>query len=84
VPLAGWPAKVVTRGYHLLSLPANRVRVASDWALDAVLPRQSVQLGLVRGSAVPLSTADPDGPDVSPDLAAAPGGAPTHRRERTW
>jgi NADH dehydrogenase len=87
VPLAGWPAKVVTRGYHLLSLPANRVRVASDWALDAVLPRQSVQFGLVRGSAVPLSTSGPSGPGdvgVSHDLAAAPGGAPTQRREGTW
>ena len=71
VPLGGWPAKLVTRGYHLLSLPANRVRVASDWVLDAVLPRQSVQFGLVRGSAVPLSTADPGAPR---DFAAVPGG----------
>ena len=37
VPLAGLPAKVVTRGYHLLSMPGNRVRTAVDWALDAVL-----------------------------------------------
>ena len=65
------PAKVVTRGYRLLSLPANRVRVASDWVLDAALPRQSVQLGLVRGSAVPLSTADPGAPR---DFAAVSGG----------
>ena len=72
VPLAGWPAKVVTRGYHLLSLPANRVRVASDWVLDAALPRQSVQFGLVRGSAVPLSTADSG---VPRDFAAVSGGA---------
>jgi NADH dehydrogenase len=71
VPLAGWPAKVVTRGYHLLSLPANRVRVASDWVLDAVLPRQSVQLGLVRGSAVPLGTADSGAPC---EFAAVSGG----------
>ena len=73
VPVAGWPAKVVTRGYHLLSLPANRVRVASDWALDALLPRQSVQFGLVRGSAVPLSTA---GPGAPLDFAAVSAGAP--------
>ncbi len=71
VPLGGWPAKLVTRGYHLLSLPANRVRVASDWVLDAVLPRQSVQFGLVRGSAVPLSTADAGAPR---DFAAVPDG----------
>lgn len=71
VPLAGWPAKLVTRGYHLLSLPANRVRVASDWVLDAVLPRQSVQFGLVRGGTVPLSTADPG---ASVHHVSVPGG----------
>ena len=72
IPLAGWPAKLVTRGYHLLSLPANRVRVAGDWALDAVLSRQSVQFGLVRGGAVPLSAT---GAGASRDLAAVSGGA---------
>ncbi len=59
IPLQGLPAKVVTRGYHLLSMPGNRVRVAADWLLDAALPRQGVQLGLVRGAAVPLDTAPP-------------------------
>jgi NADH dehydrogenase len=56
IPLRGLPAKVVTRGYHLISMPGNRVRVAADWLLDAVLPRQSVQLGLVRGVSVPLDS----------------------------
>jgi NADH dehydrogenase len=60
------PAKVVTRGYHLLSMPGNRVRVAADWLLDAVLPRQGVQLGLVPGSAVPLDSAFPGGMPDSP------------------
>jgi NADH dehydrogenase len=59
IPLAGLPAKVVTRGYHLLSMPGNRVRVAADWLLDAVLPRQGVQLGLVPATAVPLDSALP-------------------------
>src|SRR5919112_67329 len=59
VPLKGFPAKVVTRGYHLLSMPGNRVRVAADWLLDLLLPRQGVQLGLVPGSAVPLDSAKP-------------------------
>jgi NADH dehydrogenase len=57
VPLSGLAAKAVTRGYHLAVIPANRVRVAADWLLDAVLPRQTVQLGLVRGPAVPLGSA---------------------------
>jgi NADH:ubiquinone reductase (H+-translocating) len=62
-PLAG----AVTRGYHLAAMPGNRVRVAADWLLDAVLPRQAVQLGLVRAWSVPLDTA-------SPELARVPGG----------
>jgi NADH dehydrogenase len=60
VPLSGIAAKAVTRGYHLLSMPGNRVRVVADWALDALLPRQGVQLGLVPGEAVPLDSAAPE------------------------
>ncbi|GIM93873.1 NAD(P)/FAD-dependent oxidoreductase [Paractinoplanes toevensis] len=59
IPLRGLPAKVVTRGYHLLSMPGNRVRVAGDWLLDSLLGRQGVQLGLIRGSAVPLDSGKP-------------------------
>jgi NADH dehydrogenase len=62
IPLAGWPAKVVTRVYHLMALPGNRIRTAVDWILDAVVGRQTVQLGLVRSSAVPLDTASPELP----------------------
>ena len=60
VPLSGLAAKAVTRGYHLASMPTNRARVAADWLLNAVLPRQTVQLGLVRGSNVPLETTSPE------------------------
>jgi NADH dehydrogenase len=58
VPVSGIVAKAVTRGYHLLAMPGNRLRTAVDWTLDALLPRQSVQLGLVRSAAVPLETKD--------------------------
>ena len=54
VPLSGLPAKVVTRGYHLFSLPGNRVRTATDWLLDAAVSRQVVQLGLVPPARVRL------------------------------
>ncbi|MER6382914.1 NAD(P)/FAD-dependent oxidoreductase [Streptomyces sp. NPDC001250] len=64
IPLSGPAAGVVTRGYHLAALPAGRVRVAVDWLLDAVLPRQGVQLGLVRSWSVPLDTASPELPRV--------------------
>ncbi|MGW0822638.1 FAD-dependent oxidoreductase [Streptomyces sp. NPDC002845] len=66
VSLSGPIAGAVTRGYHLAAMPGNRVRVAADWLLDAVLPRQAVQLGLVRSWSVPLDTA-------SPELARVPG-----------
>ncbi|MDH2390723.1 NAD(P)/FAD-dependent oxidoreductase [Streptomyces sp. HNM0663] len=74
VPLSGVLASAVTRGYHLAAMPGNRVRVAADWALDALLPRQAVQLGLVRSWAVPLDTASPEsvhtpGPPCSPESA---------------
>jgi NADH dehydrogenase len=62
VPLSGRPAKAVARGFHLFSIPGNRVRVASDWLLGAVLPRPTVQLGLVRSPQVPLDTARPEVP----------------------
>ncbi|WP_330336944.1 NAD(P)/FAD-dependent oxidoreductase [Streptomyces sp. NBC_00557] len=67
VPLSGPAAGAVTRGYHLAALPGNRIRVAADWLLDAVLPRQGVQLGLVRSWSVPLDSA-------SPELPRVPGG----------
>jgi NADH dehydrogenase len=57
LPLGGPPAKVVTRGYHLLALPGNRIRTATDWLLDAALSRQVVQLGLVPPTAVRLDCA---------------------------
>jgi NADH dehydrogenase len=59
VPLSGILAKVVTRGYHLFSLPGNRGRTAADWLTEAILPRQAVQLGLVRPADVPLDTDKP-------------------------
>ncbi|HET7386021.1 MAG TPA: FAD-dependent oxidoreductase [Nocardioidaceae bacterium] len=61
--------KAVTRGYHLLSLPANRIRVASDWTLDAALPRQAVEFGLIRSGAVPLDTSG---------ASAQPSATPSH------
>jgi len=74
VPLSGPAAGAVARGYHLAAMPGNRVRVAADWLLDAVLPRQAVQLGLVRSWSVPLESA-------SPELARVPAGAAPARTE---
>jgi NADH dehydrogenase len=64
VPLSGLPAKVITRGYHLLSLPRNRSRIALDWLQNSLLHRQTVQLGLVRSPVVPLETSAPELPVI--------------------
>ena len=47
VPISGPLANVITRGYHLYALPANRLRVATDWSNDIIEHRQFVQLGLI-------------------------------------
>ncbi|MEV6909014.1 NAD(P)/FAD-dependent oxidoreductase [Amycolatopsis sp. NPDC051071] len=62
IPLSGLAAKAVTRAYHLLAMPGNRLRTATDWALNTVTKRQTVQLGLVRSASVPLDTDSPELP----------------------
>jgi NADH dehydrogenase len=62
VALTGLPAKATARGYHLLTLPGTRTRTAADWTLNAVLPRQTVQLGVIPAHAVPLDSATPELP----------------------
>ena len=82
IPLTGFPAKVVARGYHLAAMPGNRLRTAVDWVLEAVQPRQSAQLGLVRSPAIPLDTASPEVPQhnlgfphAAPERTPAESGA---------
>lgn len=58
VPLSGWPAKLVTRGYHLMAMPANRLRVAFDWLADLLTRRQVVHFGLVPTEGIRLADAD--------------------------
>jgi NADH dehydrogenase len=57
VPLSGPVAKAVTKAYHLYALPAagNRLRVATDWALNLVSRPIAAQLGLVEPAAARLS-----------------------------
>ncbi|WP_069812241.1 NAD(P)/FAD-dependent oxidoreductase [Streptomyces sp. TP-A0874] len=62
VPLSGLAAKAVTRSYHLMAMPGNRIRTAADWLIDAVLPKDDVQLGLVRSDSVPLENSSPELP----------------------
>lgn len=62
VPLSGLPAKIVTRAYHLLAMPANRLRVALDWTADLLARRQMVHFGLVPAEGISLADADRAGP----------------------
>ena len=50
VPLKGPIAKFVARGYHLYALPTAgaRVRVATDWLYNSILPTRVVNLDQVR------------------------------------
>jgi NADH dehydrogenase len=58
VPISGLPAKAITRGYHLLAMPANRLRVLTDWCTDLLARRQLVHFGLVPEGGVKLADAD--------------------------
>jgi NADH dehydrogenase len=53
--ISGAPAKMITCGYHLADIPYNRLRISSDWMLDALLPRQLVRLDMVPATVVRLA-----------------------------
>jgi NADH dehydrogenase len=59
IPLSGPAAAAVTFGYHLLSLPAGRGRVAADSLATVISGRPTVSLGLVPPGAVPLDSTTP-------------------------
>jgi NADH:quinone reductase (non-electrogenic) len=86
LPLTGLSAKTVTRGYHLLALPAgdNRIRVAADWLLDAALARSAAQLSVVPQGEVTLPAGEhpelyrhPADSSAAPDSTAAGDAATT-------
>ncbi|MGC4934508.1 NAD(P)/FAD-dependent oxidoreductase [Gordonia sp. DT30] len=59
VSLSGRPAKAVTRAYHLYALPsgAAKLRAATEWFLDAVLPSRVVELDDVKPEDARMSAA---------------------------
>jgi NADH:ubiquinone reductase (H+-translocating) len=59
VPLSGPAASAVTRAYHLGVMPGNRMRVLTDWTLNAVTPAEPTSLDVITARSVPL---DPDQP----------------------
>ncbi len=61
VKLKGPVAKFVARGYHLYALPtaAARVRVATDWLYNTILPTRVVNLDQVRSEDALIAKAQP-------------------------
>ena len=60
VPLSGYPAKFVTRGYHLYAIPrgVNRWAVALAYLTDVLFARSVVSLGLSTQSDAGFSTSE--------------------------
>ena len=59
VPISGPLANAVTRGYHPEAMPANRLRVLTDWMLNGITSPQPTSLDVISAQSVPL---DPDHP----------------------
>ncbi len=59
VPLSGPPANAVTRGYHLFAMSGNRLRVLTDWGLNAVTAPEPTSLGVISAESVPLDVNHP-------------------------
>ena len=59
IPLSGLAANAVTRGYHLNAMSGNRMRVLTDWALNAVTPPEATSLAVVTAESVPLDANHP-------------------------
>jgi NADH:ubiquinone reductase (H+-translocating) len=59
VPLSGPVANAITRGYHLCSMSGNRMRVLTDWALNATTPAEPTSLAIISAESVPLNVEKP-------------------------
>jgi len=59
LPLSGPPANAVTRGYHLFAMSGNRLRVLTDWALNAATSPDVTTLGVISPESVPLDVNKP-------------------------
>jgi NADH dehydrogenase len=60
IPLSGYPAKIVTRGYHLYAIPrgVNRWAVSLAYLTDMLFTRSVVSLGLSTQSDAEFSTSE--------------------------
>jgi len=59
IPLSGPPANAITRAYHLSAMSGNRLRVATDWALNGITAPESTSLAVITAESVPLDVNQP-------------------------
>jgi NADH:ubiquinone reductase (H+-translocating) len=59
VPLSGPVANAITRGYHLSAMSGNRLRVLTDWALNAITSPEPTSLAVISADSVPLDVNKP-------------------------
>jgi NADH:ubiquinone reductase (H+-translocating) len=59
IPLSGPPANAVTRAYHLSAMSGNRLRVATDWTLNAITSPELTSLSVIDAPPVPLDVNKP-------------------------
>jgi NADH:ubiquinone reductase (H+-translocating) len=59
IPLRGPAANVVTRGYHLSAMSGNRMRVLTDWALNATTPQGESSVTAISAASVSLDVNRP-------------------------
>jgi len=59
IPLSGPAANVVTRAYHLWAMSGNRLRVSTDWTLNAITSPELTSLALISAQSVPLDVNKP-------------------------
>jgi NADH:ubiquinone reductase (H+-translocating) len=59
IPLSGPPANAVTRVYHLSAMSGNRLRVLTDWTLNAITSPELTSLSVISAKSVPLDVNQP-------------------------
>lgn len=57
--MSGSPANAVTRGYHLSAMSGNRLRVLTDWTLNAITSPEPTSLKVISRRPVPLDVNQP-------------------------
>ena len=60
VHLTGWPAWMLRACYHVARFPTfgRKARVAVDWTVNAIFPREITSLGMTTEPEAPLETAE--------------------------